>query len=205
MKSSQIEATVKITVLARSNPVAMLLDDATVDASPLCPDPSHGKRRRRGDSTLGPPLSSSQQPARRRPPYPRQHRPTALRSRDRTPPAREQGRRAHGRSTHAPRAPEPTCFWPPLPSSLRPIKGPANQTNQLAQSPATSQTRSFHPARSSSSTPATLARYWTRRAPPRSTSLEQATAGNRRRSFAGVVSARRRQALLPLRHAVAVE
>jgi hypothetical protein len=93
----------------------MLLDDATVDASPLCPDPSHGKRRRRGDSTPGPPFSSSQQPARRRPPCPRQHRPTACLSRDQSLPACEQGRHAHCRSTHAPRAPEPANYWTLLP------------------------------------------------------------------------------------------
>jgi hypothetical protein len=56
------------TVLARPNAVAMLLDGASIDSSPLCPDPSHGRRRRRGGSTPGPPLSSSQQPARCRPP-----------------------------------------------------------------------------------------------------------------------------------------
>jgi hypothetical protein len=205
MKIEQILITVSCTVLARSNPVDMLLDGATVEPSPLCPDPSHGKRRRRGGSTRDPPLSSSQQPARHRPPCPRQHRPTALCGRDQNPPAREQGRCARCRSTHAPRAPEPVSFWPPLPSSLRPIKGTADQTNQLAPSPATSQTRSFHPARSSSSTPATPARYWTRRAPSRSTTPEQAAAGNRRRSFAGVFSAPRRRVLLPLRHAVAIE
>jgi hypothetical protein len=33
----------------------MPLDGATVEPSPLCPDPSPGRRRRRGDSTPGPP------------------------------------------------------------------------------------------------------------------------------------------------------
>jgi hypothetical protein len=56
MKSSQIEATVKITVLARPNPVAMLLDDAAVEPSAPCPDPSREKGRRRGGSTQDPPL-----------------------------------------------------------------------------------------------------------------------------------------------------
>jgi hypothetical protein len=50
-KSSQIKATMKITILACPNPVAMLLDDATVEPNPLCPDPSREKGRRRGDST----------------------------------------------------------------------------------------------------------------------------------------------------------
>jgi hypothetical protein len=56
MKIEQILITVKITVLARSNPVAMLLDDATVEPSAPCPDPSHEKGRRRGGSTQDPPL-----------------------------------------------------------------------------------------------------------------------------------------------------
>jgi hypothetical protein len=38
------------------------------------------------------------------------------------------------------RAPTTASFWPPLPSTLRPIKGPADQTNEHTQSPATSQT-----------------------------------------------------------------
>jgi hypothetical protein len=47
---------VKITVAVRLMPVAMLLDDAAVEPSPLCPDPSREKGRRRGDSTQDPPL-----------------------------------------------------------------------------------------------------------------------------------------------------
>jgi hypothetical protein len=151
-------------------PVATLLDDAAVKPSALCPDPSREKGRRRGDSTQDPPSLLPQLSASSRPPYPRQSRPTALRGRDRTPPAREQGHRAQCRSTHAPRAPAPASYRTPSPSTLRPIKGPADQTNQLAPSPATSQTHSLHPARSSSMSPAPPARYWTRRAPPRSTS-----------------------------------
>jgi hypothetical protein len=191
--------TVKITVAVRLTPVAMPLDNAAVEPSALCPDPSREKGRRRGDSTQDPPLSSSQLAARRRPPCPRQHRPTALRGRDRNPPAREQGRRAQCRSTHAPRAPAPASYWTPSPSTFRPIKGPADQTNQLAPSPATSQTRSFHPACSSSTSPAPPASYWTWRAPPCSTSWEQVAAGKYWRNLAGVDSARRRRVLLPLR------
>jgi hypothetical protein len=48
-------------------------------------------------------------------------------------------------------------------------------------------------------TPAPPARYWTWRAPPRSTTWEQAAAGNWRRSRAAVVSTPHRQVLLPLR------
>jgi hypothetical protein len=40
MKIEQIRATVKITVLVRSPPVAMLLDTSAVDPSAPCPDPS---------------------------------------------------------------------------------------------------------------------------------------------------------------------
>jgi hypothetical protein len=71
--------------------------------------------------------------------------------------------------------------------------------NQLAPSPATSQTPSLHPARSSSTTPAPPARYWTQAAPPRWAAAGRTDAGSWRRSAAGVFSARRRQALLPLR------
>jgi hypothetical protein len=145
-----------------------------------------------------PPLFSFFLSASSRPLCPRQHRPTALRGRDRTPPARGQGRRAQCRSTHAPRAPAPARYWTPSPSSLRPIKAPVDQTRGLTPIPATFQTHSPLPALSSSTSPAPLARYWTRRASPCSTSLEQAAAGNWWRSLAGVDSARRRRVLLPL-------
>jgi hypothetical protein len=45
MKIEQILITVSFTVLARSNPVAMLLDGATVDPNPLCPDPGREEWR----------------------------------------------------------------------------------------------------------------------------------------------------------------
>jgi hypothetical protein len=44
-KIEKIESTVRITVAARLNPVAMLVDDAAVEPSPLCPDPSCEKGR----------------------------------------------------------------------------------------------------------------------------------------------------------------
>jgi hypothetical protein len=66
-KIEQIGFTVKITVAIRLMPVAMLLDDAAVDPSPLYPDPSREKGRRRGDSTQDPSSLLPQQPARRRP------------------------------------------------------------------------------------------------------------------------------------------
>jgi hypothetical protein len=55
MKIDQIKITVRITVAVHPVTVAMLLDGATVEPSPLCPDPSREKGRRRGDSTHDPP------------------------------------------------------------------------------------------------------------------------------------------------------
>jgi hypothetical protein len=55
-KSSQIEFTVKITIAVRPVTVAMLLDGATVEPNPLCPDPSREKGRGRGRQHPGPPL-----------------------------------------------------------------------------------------------------------------------------------------------------
>jgi hypothetical protein len=121
------------------------------------------------------------------------------RRRDQTPPAREQGRRDRCRPCTSPAQPAPATHWAPLSPPLWPIKTPADQTSGRTPLPATSQTPSLLPARSRSTSPAPPARYWTRRAPPRSTSVEQADARNWWRSLAGVFSARRRQALLPLR------
>jgi hypothetical protein len=55
-KSSEIKVTVKITAPVRLVPVAMLLDASAVEPSPLCPDPSREKGRRRGRQRPGPPL-----------------------------------------------------------------------------------------------------------------------------------------------------
>jgi hypothetical protein len=44
-KIEEIVVTVKITAPVRLLPVAMLGDDAAVEPSPLCPDPSREKRR----------------------------------------------------------------------------------------------------------------------------------------------------------------
>jgi hypothetical protein len=146
-----------------------------------------------------PPLFSFFLSASSRPPCPRQHRPTALRGRDNHPPTRRQGRQGRCHPCTSPACPAPAPYWTPSPSPLRPIKTPADQTNQLAPPPATSQTRSLHPALSRSTSPSPPTRYWTRRAPPRLTSLEQAAAGIWWRSIAGVDFARRRRVLLPLR------
>jgi hypothetical protein len=120
IKIEQILITVSFTVRARSNPVAMLLDGASVEPSPLCPDPGREKWRE-GEERAQDPLPVSPLPARRRPPCPRQHRPTACRSRDQSPPARERGHRARCCSMHIARAPEPASFWTPSPPTLRPI------------------------------------------------------------------------------------
>jgi hypothetical protein len=192
------------TVLARSSAVAMLLGISTVDPSAPSPDPSQEKRRE-GEVCAQGPLLVIFFPARCRPPWRRQSRPTASRSRARTPPARPRGRRAQCRSTRAPRTPTPTSFWTALPSTLWPIKGPSDQTRRRTPLPATSQTTPFHPSRSGSSTPATPARYWTSGAPPRSTTWEQAATGNRWRRRTAADSARRRRALHPPRHSLTVE
>jgi hypothetical protein len=151
------------------------------------------------------PLSASPLPARCRPPWLRQHRPTVLCSRDQSPPAHERGRRARCCSMRIARAPKPASFWTPSPPMLRPIKAPADQTNQLAPLPATSQTTPFLPARSSLTSPAPPAWYWTQEAPSTPTAIG-ATAGARWRSGAAAVDLLpRRQALLPLCHALTVE
>jgi hypothetical protein len=45
-KIKKIMVTVRISVAVCLVPVAMLLDDAAAEPSPLCPDPSHEKGRR---------------------------------------------------------------------------------------------------------------------------------------------------------------
>jgi hypothetical protein len=55
-KIEKIKFTVSFTVVVRLNPVAMLGDTSAVEPSPLCPDPSREKGRRRGRTRLGPPL-----------------------------------------------------------------------------------------------------------------------------------------------------
>jgi hypothetical protein len=109
------------------------------------------------------------------------------------------------RASNAARTPATASFWPRLPSSLRPIKGPADQTQRRTSLPAPSQTPSFSPACSGSPSPASPEWYWTRGAPPRSTTWRPAAAGNRRRRSTAADPARRRRVLLPLRLAIAVE
>jgi hypothetical protein len=67
MKIEHLEFTVKITIAVRPATVAMLLDSATVEPSPLCPDSSREKGRRRGVSTQDPPSLLPQLAAHRRP------------------------------------------------------------------------------------------------------------------------------------------
>jgi hypothetical protein len=55
-KSREIEATVSLTVPVRLVPVAMLVDVSAAEPSPLCPDPSREKGRRKGRTHPGPPL-----------------------------------------------------------------------------------------------------------------------------------------------------
>jgi hypothetical protein len=174
----------------------MLVETAVVDPSPLCPDPSCEKWREEEERAQDPPLclsSSCTTPTAMTAPEPTHSTPQPRPN----PPAREQGRHARCCSTRVARAPAPVSYWVPSPSSLRPIKASADQTNQLAPLPATSQTPSPLPARSRLTSPSPPVRYWTRRAPLRSTSLEQADAGNWWRSLAGVFSARRLKLCFP--------
>jgi hypothetical protein len=66
-KIGKIVITVKITAPVRPLPIAMLVDNAAVEPSSLCPDPSREKGRRRGDSTQDPPSLLPHLAARRRP------------------------------------------------------------------------------------------------------------------------------------------
>jgi hypothetical protein len=91
------------TVLARSCAVAMLLDDATVEPSFPIPDPSREKRREEEKRTQGP-LPATLFPARCRPAWRRQRRPTALRGRAITLPARPRDRRDRSK-LHTPPGP----------------------------------------------------------------------------------------------------
>jgi hypothetical protein len=53
------QVTVRITITVRLNPVAMLVDDAAVEPSPLCPDPSREKGREEEERAQDPPLCLS--------------------------------------------------------------------------------------------------------------------------------------------------
>jgi hypothetical protein len=55
-KIQRIEYTVKITAPVHLRPVAMLVDDAAVYPSPLCPDPSREKWREEEKRAQDPPL-----------------------------------------------------------------------------------------------------------------------------------------------------
>jgi hypothetical protein len=58
-KIEEIVVTVKITAPVRLLPVAMLVDDAAVEPSPLCPDPSREKGREEEERAQDPPLCLS--------------------------------------------------------------------------------------------------------------------------------------------------
>jgi hypothetical protein len=79
-------------VLARSSTVAMLPGLSSIDSSFPSPDPSREKRREEEKRCQGP-LPVTCCPARCRPPWRRQRRPTAPRSRADTSPAPPRGRR----------------------------------------------------------------------------------------------------------------
>jgi hypothetical protein len=67
-KIGENQITVSIIVAVRLNPVAMLVETPAVEPSPLCPDPSREKWRRRGRRRPDPSLSVSPLPSRCRPP-----------------------------------------------------------------------------------------------------------------------------------------
>jgi hypothetical protein len=170
-----------------------------VEPQPPLPRPRPCDMGGEGRSRPDPPFSVPLLSARRRPAWPRQRRPTMLRRRDQTPPARPQGRPARLCPCTSPDHPAPATYWTPLPPPSWPIKSPAEHTNERTPLPASSQTPSLPPVRSRSLQPSTPASYWTRVAPPRWAAAGRADAGKWRRSAAGVFSAPRRQALLPLR------
>jgi hypothetical protein len=147
----------------------------------------------------GPPFSVPLLSTRRRPSWPRQRRPIVPRRRDQAPPACPQACRARRCPCTSPDHPAPATHWAPLSPPSWPIKSPSDHAVDTTPLPATSQTPSLPPVRSRSLQPSTPASYWTREALPRPASVEQADAGKWRRSAAGVCSAPRRQALLPLR------
>jgi hypothetical protein len=67
-KIGENRVTVSFTVAVHLDPVALLIDDAAVEPSPLGPDPSREKGRRRGRPRPDPPLFSFFLSASSRPP-----------------------------------------------------------------------------------------------------------------------------------------
>jgi hypothetical protein len=57
-KIEEIVVTVRITVAVRLDPVAILVGDAAVEPSPLCPDPSREKWREEEERAQDPPSLS---------------------------------------------------------------------------------------------------------------------------------------------------
>jgi hypothetical protein len=127
------------TVLARSSTVAMLLGLSSIDSNSPSPDPSQEKRREAEVCTQGPPPNNL---------LPRAM-PTSLEAPEEThstprpnhvPPSTRAWPPWPERPSNAARTPATASFWPRLPSTLQPIKGPADQTQSLTSLPSTSQT-----------------------------------------------------------------
>jgi hypothetical protein len=121
IKIEQILITVSFTVLARSNPVAMLLDGATVDPSPLCPDPGREKWREGEERAQDPPrrlTSSCTSPTTLPSPAPTHSTPRPRRQ----PPSTPSRPPCPAWPLPTARAPAPASFWPPLPSTSRAYK-----------------------------------------------------------------------------------
>jgi hypothetical protein len=102
----------------------MLSGRTSIDSSPLCPDPSHGRRRRRGENTQDP-LPVTHCPARCRPSGRRQRRPTGPRGRPSHLPARERERRDRSELATPPGPPCSEAFGRLVPRRLGLYKPPA--------------------------------------------------------------------------------
>jgi hypothetical protein len=176
----------------------MLVESSAVEPSPLCPDPGRATWEEKEEAARTPLLCPSSLCT--TPTVVASPPPTHSTSSPRPNPSSMPPRPPRTASAmHVARTPAQATYWTPSPSASWPIKTPSEHTNELTPLPASPQTSSLPPVRSRSQQPSTPASYWTREAPPRSASVGQADAGKWRRSAAGVFSAPRRQALLPLR------
>jgi hypothetical protein len=202
IKSNQVSLC--CTVLARSTPVAMPWEDVWSMPAPSAPTQALEEGGEEKPAPPDPPLffpaactSTTTLPS----PVPTHSTPRPRPKPSSTPPWPPC---PWSLDAHA-RTPATASFWPRLPSTLRPIKGPADQTKQCTSFPSPSQTSPLSLACPSSPLPASPEQHWTSGAPPRPTTWRPAAAGNRRRRRTAADPARRQRVLLPLRLAIAVE
>jgi hypothetical protein len=199
-ESKQIEFTVGCIVLARSRTVATLLDDATVEPRSLCPDLSREKWGGGREMRPGPPPSPSSSctlPTTMDAPEPT-HSPPQPR---RQPPSKPPRPPSPVRPPNAARTPALATFWSPCPRPPEAIKTPVDPSQRTHTPPQPIPTLLF----------SSLPRKRPISARERHRVLENSghhwsCCWSRWRSGAAVVDLHhRRQALLPLRHALAVE